>query len=123
MAIVIDLIAIVVFAILARAAHQTDEMQFNALGVAETAWPFLVGVLVAWLLLRIFAREADGFSMKAGATVWIITVLTGLGTWAIRHSDFPHWSFIIVASTVSAILLFGWRGIARLVRKPKARIA
>ena len=43
-AIALDTLAIAVFALLARIAHQTDEMPLNFTGWLSTLWPFLVGV-------------------------------------------------------------------------------
>lgn len=106
-AIAADYIAIAAFALLARAAHQSDDMPFNFSGWLSTLWPFALGVTLGWLI----ARE------NKGGLIWIITVVTGLVIWGIRNGDVPHWSFIVVATTMSALLMLGWRGIAKLVRK------
>ena len=29
--------------------------------------------------------------------------------WALRHSEVPHWSFMIVAAVMLIVLLIGWR--------------
>ena len=52
-----------------------------------------------------------------GGLIWIITVVTGLVIWGIRNGDVPHWSFIVVATAMSALLMLGWRGVAKLVKK------
>ena len=106
-AIAADYVAIAAFALLARAAHQSDDMPFNFSGWLSTLWPFALGVTLGWLI----ARE------NKGGLIWIITVVTGLVIWGIRNGDVPHWSFIVVATTMSALLMLGWRGIAKLVRK------
>lgn len=106
-AIAADYIAIAAFALLARAAHQSDDMPFNFSGWLSTLWPFALGVTLGWLI----SRE------NKGGLIWIVTVVTGLVIWGIRNGDVPHWSFIVVATTMSALLMLGWRGIAKLVRK------
>lgn len=113
-----DTLAIAVFALLARIAHQTDEMPLNFTGWLSTLWPFLVGVALAWVIVT-FAGKGAGKSNGEGkgAIIWLITVATGLIIWGIRNQQLPHWSFVIVASVMSALLMLGWRGIARLIKR------
>lgn len=106
-AIAADYVAIAAFALLARAAHQSDEMPFNFSGWLSTLWPFVLGVTLGWLITR----------ENKGGLIWIITVVTGLAIWGIRNGDVPHWSFIVVATAMSALLMLGWRGVAKLVKK------
>ena len=106
-AIAADYAAIAVFALLARAAHQSDDMPFNFTGWLSTLWPFALGVTLGWLI----ARD------NKGGIIWPVTVITGLVIWGIRNGSIPHWSFIIVATTMSALLMLGWRGIAKLWAK------
>ena len=106
-AIAADYVAIAVFALLARAAHQSDDMPFNFSGWLSTLWPFALGVTLGWLITR----------ENKGGLIWIITVVTGLVIWGIRNGDVPHWSFIVVATTMSALLMLGWRGVAKLAKK------
>lgn len=103
-----DAVAIAVFAFLARVAHRSDDMPLTIPAWWSTYWPFLLGVVIAYIVL--VAVDWNALKMKpAGVAVWLITVVTGLGIWGIRHSAFPHWSFILVASLMSALLLFAWR--------------
>ena len=106
-AIAADYVAIAAFALLARAAHQTEEMPFNFTGWLSTLWPFALGVTLGWLITR----------KNNGGIIWIVTVVTGLVIWGIRNQAIPHWSFIIVATTMSALLMLGWRGVAKLAKK------
>lgn len=106
-AIAADYVAIAAFALLARAAHQSDDMPFNFSGWLSTLWPFALGVTLGWLI----SRE------NKGGLIWIVTVVTGLVIWGFRNQDIPHWSFIIVATVMSALLMLGWRGVTKLVKK------
>ena len=106
-AIAADYVAIAAFALLARAAHRSDDMPFTFTGWLSTLWPFALGVTLGWLITR----------ENKGGVIWIITVVTGLVIWGLRNGKVPHWSFIIVATTVSALLMLGWRGIAKAVGK------
>lgn len=106
-AIALDLVAIALFALLARAAHQSEDMPFNFQGWLSTVWPFALGVVLGWLITR----------KDKGVIIWLVTVVTGLIIWGIRNQAIPHWSFVIVATVMSALLMLGWRGIAKLVAK------
>ena len=109
----LDILAIVIFALLARLAHNNDS-GLTLTGWAHTAWPFLLGVIIVWGALWFNLLGArGGYEFSVGAIVWFVTVVTGLVIWSIRNSAVPHWSFILVATTMSAVLLFGWRGITR----------
>lgn len=110
-AIALDAVAIALFALFARIAHQTEEMPLNFVGWLSTLWPFLLGVGLAWAVALFVIKQAKGW------VIWLITVATGLIIWAIRNQQIPHWSFIIVASVMSALLMLGWRGIVHLVKR------
>lgn len=112
-AFVYDLIAIIIFAVLARMAHQSEEMPFSFGGVLSTLWPFALGVVLAWLILR----------SNRGGLIWLITVVTGLVIWGIRNAAIPHWSFIIVATVMSALLMLGWRGVFKLVSRRSEKVS
>lgn len=113
-----DVVAIAVFALLARLAHQSEDMPLSFPGWLNTLWPFLVGVALAWIVIA--ARNWDGVRVApSGVTAWLITVVIGLGIWSLRNGGIPHWSFIIVATTMSGLLMLGWRGVARSRRPAK----
>lgn len=118
-----DLAAVALFGLFARVAHQTAEMPLTFLGWLDTTWPFWVGCLLGWLVLWFaLAGKATGHELRAGFPVWGATVFVGLLVWGIRHGAVPHWSFMIVASVMGAVLLFGWRGLRRvIVREPTSR--
>ena len=113
-AVALDFVAIAVFALLARMAHQSEEMPFNFAGWASTVWPFAIGVVLGWVIVLMSTR---GEKQEKGVLIWLITVVTGLVIWGIRNQQLPHWSFIVVASVMSALLMLGWRGIARLIKR------
>lgn len=115
-AIALDLVAIAAFALFARMAHQSDDMPFNFAGWASTVWPFALGVVLGWVIVLAGSRK-DG---NRGVLVWLVTVVTGLVIWGIRNQALPHWSFVIVASVMSALLMLGWRGLAKLFGKKSA---
>ncbi|KAB1503195.1 DUF3054 domain-containing protein [Corynebacterium sp. 320] len=114
---IFDILAILLFALLARIAHNTPEMPLSVLGWLETSWPFLCGTLLGWGVLVLIRRSPDAQRLLPGAIVWVFSVATGLTLWGVRHSAFPHWSFIVVATVMSALLLLGWRAIAGMVAR------
>lgn len=107
-AIALDFVAISLFALFARMAHQSDEMPFTVAGWASTVWPFAIGVALGWVIATVSRTSS-------GVIIWLVTVITGLVIWALRNGDIPHWSFVIVACVMSALLMLGWRGVARLM--------
>ncbi|RNE49986.1 DUF3054 domain-containing protein [Corynebacterium alimapuense] len=114
-----DVVAITIFAFLARVAHQTEEMPLNVSGWLSTLWPFLIGVAVAWMIIVL--AHWDGAQLApAGVLAWAITAVTGLAIWGLRNGEFPHWSFIIVATVMSGLLMLGWRIVARFVIRAKS---
>lgn len=106
-AIAADYVAIAAFALLARAAHQSEDMPFTFTGWLSTLWPFALGVTLGWLIVR-----TDGAGLRRGGIIWVITVVTGLVIWGLRNQAVPHWSFVIVATVMSALLMLGWRAVA-----------
>ncbi|QNQ91198.1 DUF3054 family protein [Corynebacterium poyangense] len=104
----IDALAIFLFALLARIAHNSADLPLSFLGILNSAWPFWLGLALAWAI--IYIRRLPGLPLSpAGVLIWVCSVVVGLAIWGIKHAAFPHWSFILVAGITSAILLFGWR--------------
>ncbi len=111
----LDVVLVLVFAAVGRASHWghlplAGEEAGPVVGVLLTAWPFLVGVAAGWALVR--ARSGRwplwlgaGIPVVACAVVvgMLLRVATGAGT-----TD----SFVLVATTVLAVLLLGWRALA-----------
>lgn len=115
---VLDAVLIVVFSTFGRGAHS------EGLGAAQvwgTAWPFLVGLVVGWLILLV-ARRAPG-TVGSGVAVWISSLVVGMVIRGIGDGRVPHWSFIIVAAVVTAVFLIGWRAIRAAVLRWKSPAA
>lgn len=111
---IIDLVAVIVFAGVGRASHDENILT----GLARTAWPFLVACLVAWALVLAFGlapRSPRGFLV-----IWPITALGGLLLRAVSGTSAP-WLFWIVATFFLGVFLGGWRLIAHLIARRGAR--
>ncbi|GAA2833989.1 DUF3054 domain-containing protein [Leucobacter komagatae] len=111
----LDAALVVVFAAVGRGSHAREA---TLLGPFETAWPFLAGLALSWLLTLAWRRPAA--ILRTGVPVWIGTVgfgmlfraLTGQGT------AIP---FVIVATLTVGAFLLGWRLIALIASRARAR--
>lgn len=102
-----DVLAVLVFAAVGRSSHAEV---VDALGVLSTAVPFLLGLLVGWLAARAWRAP---LRLPVGVAVWAGTVVVGLGVRAAFTHRLPL-TFVLVAATSLAVLLLGWRAVARL---------
>ncbi|WP_080791797.1 DUF3054 domain-containing protein [Corynebacterium pacaense] len=116
-ALLFDAISIGLFALFARIAHQSEEMPLTVMGWFKTLLPFLAGVFLAYLFAIIPAKLHPQLFWPAGVVVWLSAVVVGLVIWGINNGGVPHWSFMIVATTASAILVLGWRALFRVIIK------
>lgn len=105
-----DLACVLVFTALGRRSHAEG---VTVAGVAETAWPFLAGTLIGWLLSRAWQRPTA--VAPTGLTVWVCTVAVGMLLRKATGAGIA-WSFILVATLVTGLLLLGWRTAARFGR-------
>ena len=117
-ALVVDIVAVTVFAILGRSSHAEAN---TLLGVLGTAWPFLVGAVVGHLLCRVAGDlRGDPTGWRPGLVVWASTLLVGV-VLRLISGDTAAWSFVLVASIVLALFLLGWRTVLRLVHRARTR--
>ncbi|MBS1691598.1 MAG: DUF3054 domain-containing protein [Actinobacteria bacterium] len=110
-ALLADVVCVVVFCTLGRRSHDEG---LSIAGIAETAWPFLTGAGVGWLVARGWRRPLS--LTPTGVAVWLCTVVVGM---MLRKatSQGTAVSFIVVASLVTAVLLLGWRAVAALLAR------
>ncbi|OBK39838.1 hypothetical protein A5658_03065 [Mycobacterium sp. 1245111.1] len=107
----IDVACVLVFCALGRRSHDEG---LNVAGIATTAWPFLSGTAVGWLASQAWRRPAA--VCPTGVVVWLCTVVVGMLLRKVTAAGVAG-SFIVVASTVTALLLLGWRAIAQPRRR------
>lgn len=115
----IDAVLVVAFAAVGRLSH--DEPLTPA-GIADTAWPFLVGLGIGWAIVA-GTRHRVPVSVADGVPVWISTVAGGmLLRWLV--GDGTALAFVIVATIMLGTLLLGWRAVAaRRARRVSAEPA
>ncbi|BBY33985.1 hypothetical protein BST33_01930 [Mycolicibacter minnesotensis] len=107
----IDVVAVLIFCALGRRSHDEG---LTISGLATTAWPFLSGTAVGWLLSR--GWRAPTAVLPTGVTVWISTVLVGMLLREATSAGVAR-SFVLVAATVTAVFLLGWRAVFALVAR------
>ncbi len=111
-AIAVDVICVLVFAIVGRSSHGEGN---DVLGVARTAWPFLVGVLVGAVAGRIWRRPA---SIPSGLAVWLGALIVGMVLRFLTGGGVPL-AFVLVTAAVLAALLLGWRAARSVILSRK----
>ena len=108
-----DVVGVLVFCTVGRRSHAEG---LTVAGVADTAWPFLVGTAVGWLLIRGWRRPTA--VAPTGLVVWASTVVMGMLLRKATSAGVAV-SFVVVASAATAVVLLGWRvAVAAFARRP-----
>ncbi|MDA4108868.1 DUF3054 domain-containing protein [Mycolicibacterium holsaticum] len=98
-----DLVCVVVFCTVGRRSHAEG---LDLAGIAETAWPFLSGAALGWLVSRGWRRPVA--VVPTGVLVWVCTIVVGMLLRKLTSAGVAP-SFVVVASISTAVLLLGWR--------------
>lgn len=106
----IDLLVVLLFAAAGRASH---ELSSGVLGVLETAWPFLVGLVVGWLAVLRQPRERHVWWLD-GPVVALSTLVIGM-LLRLATGEGTALPFVAVATGVLVLGLVGWRLVEALV--------
>jgi Protein of unknown function (DUF3054) len=99
----VDFIGVLLFCAVGRRSHDEG---LDLGGVAATAWPFLTGTAVGWLASRGWRRPTA--LAPTGVVVWLSTVVIGIMLRKASSAGVAA-SFVVVAASVTAFLLLGWR--------------
>ena len=104
-----DLIVLYLFTMFGRMAHQQS---LGFLAVSETAVPFVVGWLIAAVLVGAYKPEKlqtySGAAQKA-ALAWVIGVPLGLVIRALILQRWFHWSFVAITMVGTLLFILAWR--------------
>ena len=98
-----DVVCILLFIAVGRRNHAEG---VTVAGVAQTAWPFLAGLVVGWVVFRAWRQPTA--IRPTGVAVWLSTVVIGMGLRVVTGAGIAA-SFILVATGVTGLLLLGWR--------------
>lgn len=99
----VDVVCVLVFCAVGRRNHDEG---INIAGIATTAWPFLSGTALGWLVSR--AWRCPTALAPTGVVVWLSTVAVGMLLRKATSAGVAA-SFVVVAALVTAVLLLGWR--------------
>lgn len=102
-----DLACVLVFVAIGRSSHNEAG---SVIGFVGTAWPFVVGLAVGWVLFGAWRRPVR--LVWTGVGVWGMTVAVGIALRALTAQGTEP-SFVVVTTVVLAILLLGWRLVVR----------
>lgn len=111
----LDAVLVGVFAAFGRGAHS------EGLGIGQvwgTAWPFLVGLVVGWVV--VLATRRDPGTIRSGVLVWVATLVGGMLIRGIGDGRVPHWSFMVVAAIATGVFLLGWRALRAAVSRRRS---
>lgn len=104
----LDVLVVLVFATIGRLSHGDAA---DPVGIAITAWPFLVALLGLTVAMIGMKRPTD--LLLNGAIVWAGTLAFGMWIRA-NAGDGVQVSFVIVAGIFLAVFMLGWRLVVRL---------
>ncbi|NQV05154.1 DUF3054 domain-containing protein [bacterium] len=101
-----DAVAVIVFVVIGRRNHeQTDGFS----GFLETVAPFLIAVVIGWLVARAWKNPTG---LTTGFIVAGITVVAGLLLRNLVFSEGTETSFLFVAAGFLTFFIVGWRLVA-----------
>ena len=99
----IDVVAVLVFVVIGRRSHE----EANSIsGLLQTAAPFLIAVVLSWLVVAL--TKPSGSLVPALAT-WVITVSVGMLLRNLVFGEGTAVSFIIVTTITLFVLIVGAR--------------
>lgn len=99
------------------AGRRSHDEGVDLTGLATTAWPFLAGTALGWLLSRAWRHPTA--VAPTGVIVWLSTVVAGMLLRKASSAGVAA-SFVGVATAVTAVLLLGWRVVADLAARRRA---
>jgi Protein of unknown function (DUF3054) len=105
---VADVFGVLLFCAVGRRSHDEG---LSVTGIATTAWPFLTGTVIGWLASRAWQRPTA--VVPTGVVVWLCTVAVGMLLRKASSAGVAA-SFVLVAASVTAVLLLGWRAVVAL---------
>ncbi|NUP57866.1 MAG: DUF3054 domain-containing protein [Pseudarthrobacter sp.] len=100
---VADLLLILAFAAIGRDAHHRED---PVMGVFLTAWPFLAGAALGWIVARAWRSPLS--VRRAGLAVWLGSLVGGMLLRALTGQTVVL-PFVIVATLSLAVFLVGYR--------------
>ena len=113
-AVLLDAVLVIAFSTLGVFSHDGS---ITPLVVARVAWPFLVGLIIAHLVLRTW-RAPIGQVWPRGIVLVLVMVSSAMLIRALLGAG-TELTFVIVSIAVNATLLLGWRAILTAMERRK----
>ncbi|GGU10078.1 DUF3054 domain-containing protein [Nocardioides albus] len=98
-----DVFFVLLFAFAGRQSHDSGP----ALVVLRIAWPFLIGLAVAWAVLA-WRRWTAARTWPAGVIVWLATYVIGMALRGLTGEGLAP-AFLVVSIIFLSVTLLGWR--------------
>lgn len=114
----LDLLVVLLFAAAGRASH---ELSGNVLGVLETAWPFLIGLVVGWIVVNRQAADRHHWWLD-GLVLAVASLVIGMAMRIVTDQGTAT-PFVLVAAGVLTLGLVGWRAVEALVTRRREPVA
>lgn len=118
---VVDAVLVIVFCAIGRRSHNEDVLT----GLLRTLWPFATGLVLGWVIAVAVSAGREGASAAkrfdgrrlwpTGVIVWISTLVTGMLLRVVSGQTIAF-SFVLVAASVLALFLLGWRAAMKALR-------
>jgi peptidoglycan/LPS O-acetylase OafA/YrhL len=112
----VDVLSVLLFCAVGRRSHDEG---LNIPGIATTAWPFLTGTVIGWLVSRGWRRPTA--VAPTGVVIWLCTVVIGMVLRKASSAGVAA-SFVVVAASVTALLLLGWRAAVGLALRRRSDV-
>lgn len=112
----LDLVCVLVFAVAGKGSHEAGRSEWVVLLIV---WPFAVGVLAAHAVLLARGRSARPVR-PAGVAVLATTYVLGMVLRVVSGRGIAV-GFLVVAAVFLAVTMLGWRAVADLVDRRRAR--
>lgn len=108
---VADLFVVVLFVVIGRSNHHHG---LSLGGIVSTAWPFAIGLVVAWLALALAHRPLA--PVRSGVVVTVVTVVVGM-ILRVLAAQGTAFAFILVALAFLGATMVGARWVVALARR------
>lgn len=122
------LIDVAVILIFASAGRSTHESANTITGIGHTAWPFLIGLGIAWFITKQWCTTRGGSAIAL--QIWPAAIMMSLVTWSIGLAlrsitgSTNGGGFPLVSFGFLVLILVGWRiiwGSTERIRTKRAK--
>ncbi|XBH22355.1 DUF3054 domain-containing protein [Jonesiaceae bacterium BS-20] len=120
----LDVAVVLVFASAGRSSHDATN---NFAGILHTAWPFLIGLIVAWFITKQWKTTTAG--SPVALQIWPAAIMMSLVTWAVGlavrsfSGSTNAGGFPLVSLGFLVLILVGWRIIWGSIARIRAKNA